>query len=303
MTLETFALATRASIGMADDHSLMRGVEMAALVSDALQARGDAGTQRLMPGAGLWFERSWLFPTVLADRSIVDIDYDGLFPVGESPVLRDALGSLLGGWPKDLDSELRVLLVTQGIRHAAPGTELLGTTNGCMGPHVHWGSGREGFLTAGHVAPSAGASVTDTNGATLGTILWSNDPALAPSNNGDLDAALVAFDPPHKAATGLSSIVAGAGEMLTVASTGNRAAVFGFFDHVRLGGAQACYSQCYATETKITQQGDSGGLVEARGDVVGMVLGGFVRRDMTLVQAIGYQLSEIRRRSGHMVSL
>jgi hypothetical protein len=305
MTLETFALATLASRSMPLDDNLMRNVEMAAVISDALQARGDVGTQRLMPGAGLWLNsrRGTLSATVLADRSIVQTDSDELLPIDQFPLLRDALGSLLGGWPEDFAAELCVLFVAQGNRHSAPGTKVLSTTSGRVGPHVRWGSGRQGFLTAGHVAPTIGAGVTDANGVSLGTVLWSNDPALAPSTNGDLDAALVAFGPAYRAATGRSPIIAGAGDMLTVASTRQQAAVLGFFDHLRFGGAQACYAQCYATETKITILGDSGGLVEARGDVVGMVLGGFIRRDMTVVQSVGYQLSEIRRRSGHMITL
>ena len=301
MTLETFALATRARIDMEDDSVLMRRVEMAAWVSDVLRISEDA--QRLMPGAGLCLDGRWLFPTVLADRATIGGESDELLPVRQFPGLLDVLGSLAGGWPQGLAEDLRVLPVAEGELHAAPGSELLGARSGRMGPHVHWGSGQQGFLTAGHVAPSAGTSVTDTSGAALGSVLWANDPALAPSATGDLDAALVAFDPAHSATTGRASFVAGAGEVLTVAATNQQAAVLGLFGDVKLGAAQACYAQCYATETRITQRGDSGGLVEARGDVVGTVVGGFVKRDMTLVQAISYQLSEIRRRSGHMVSL
>jgi hypothetical protein len=35
--------------------------------------------------------------------------------------------------------------------------------------------------------------------------------------------------------------------------------------------------------------------------VAGIVIGAFSRRDMTVIQAVGYQLAEIRVRSGHMI--
>lgn len=303
MTLLSFALETRAVGQFAYDEALMSKVETAVLVSDALQARGNVHTQRLMPGAGLCLDGSRLVPTVLADRSTLDPPGDGLIPIDEVSLLRNELRELLDGWPDNVAAELRVLPVAEGVRHTNPGTEIRGPNSGRIGPHVHWGSGAEGFLTAGHVAQSAGATVTDTSGASIGSVLWSNDPALAPSTTGDLDAALVEFDPAHNATTGRSAIVASAGQALTVAVTGHQADVLGFFDHVLLGSAQACYAQCYATDQKITQNGDSGGLVEAQGDVVGTVIGAYSKRDMTLVQAIDYQLREVRKRSGHMVSL
>jgi hypothetical protein len=301
MTIEAFALATLASRRDAGT-DLMRAAELATQVSDALHASSESLIQRMIVGAGLCRDRSLLAPTILAHRAFLPSVSEELLPAYELPGLQEALTYLLGGWTEELRATLRVLLVADGDRYSNPGTEISGTSKGRMGPHVRWNSGRQGFLTAGHVASSAGAVVTDTHGTTLGTVDWSNDPALAASTSGDVDAALVTFHSGFSAATGRASVVAPMGAALTIASTGQQADVFGFFDTVRFGSAQACYAECYVTEVNISRPGDSGALVEATGDVAGMVIGGFVHRDMTVVQAIGYQLSEIRRRSGHIVS-
>lgn len=306
MTLEAFALATIARPGgdVESAGAVMRKVQIAALISEVLQSVIRPDVHRLMPGVGLCRQGSLLHPTVLGDRSQIDADSDGLIPISQAPVLRITLLSVLGGsLSEDMLRTLRVLPVSQGFLHNAPGSELLCTTGGRMGPHVRWGWGSEGFLTAGHVAQSSGAHVTDNRGTLLGTVLWSNDPATKGSKTGDVDVALVAFANPHTAITGHSSVILGAGDVLEVTSSRNHAAVFCFFDHLRLGAAQACYAQCYGTELIITQPGDSGGLCEAQGDVVGSVIGGFVKRNMTIVQSIGYQLREIRRHSGFMVSI
>jgi hypothetical protein len=305
MTLESFALASRERGFTTESASFVRYVDMASMVSNALQRHGNAQIERMLPGAGLWSDGSQLRPTVLADRAALRSGYGDadLLPAVQIPEILEVFSAFFGGWPLDLANELRVLLVTQGEQHAAPGTPINSSTHGRTGPHVRWGSNMEGFLTAGHVASTVHSVVADMGGATVGTVLWANDPALAPSTTGDLDVALVVFDPAHRASTGLSRVIPAVGDHVTVASTANTAPLFGFFDHVRLGAAQACYSQCYATEWRITQQGDSGGLVEALGGVVGMVIGGFTRRDMTLIQAVDYQINEINKRSGYLVSL
>jgi len=302
MTLESFALATRPNIG-GELRTKMRAAEMASLVSDALLTHSSIDARHLFPGAGLCLAEARLHPTVMVDRSLLDTTSNELQRIENFPRIREVLGQLLGGWPAGLAEVLRILPVSLGELHAGPGTGLLCTATGRVGPHVNWGVSGQGFLTAGHVAPISGSVVSDMGGALLGTVLWSNDPASAPSTIGEVDVALVEFGGTLTATTGRTPVIVGAGQAVSVASTGNQADVFGFFSYVRFGSAQACYSECYATDTRITVSGDSGGLVEAGGDVVGMVIGGFTGRDMTMVQAISYQLSEIRRLSGYVVSL
>jgi hypothetical protein len=301
VTLASFALATRARLGF--EVFSARDLGMAELISDALMVRGGSDAGRHLPGVGLWLDDGQLFPTVAADRSVVDHDTNDLLPIDRTPAVREILGSLLGYWSDELEQQLRVLPVTEGILQSYPGTKLTCTTSGRMGPHVRWGGGKEGFLTAGHVAQTIGASVSDSSGQTLGSVLFSRDPALAPLNWPEVDVALVEFASAHPAATGRSSIRVGAGDLLGIAATGAQSAVLGYWGHIRLGAAQAIYAECYATEQRITQSGDSGGLVEAQGDVAGMVIGGFAGRDMTVVQAIDYQLSAVRFLSGCMISL
>jgi|GEM_PF-6943697 len=304
MTLRAFALATRARTEMADSTAeLNRKTDIAELFSDAIRARGRKRYFRLH-GAGLFYEDGLLYPTVLADRSQNPSSSQGLIPIRVFPDLRDTLIDVLDGfWADDFDNYLRVMLTTASFLHAAPGSEIVETATGRVGPHVTWGSGRTGFLTAGHVAQSIGGTVDDLAGNQVGTVRWSNDPAQAPSTTADVDVALVEFDPPQSAITGQTARTAGAGEVVDVAGTGQQSTVFAFMGSVLMGSAQANYANCYATQNLVTQPGDSGALVESTGDVVGMVIGGFSQRDMTIVQAIDYQITEIRNLTTYMISL
>ena len=301
MSFESFALASRSISGLEeDDASLMYKAGIASFFSDALANRFKDIKDRLL-GAGLCRDGSRIQPTILADRSQLHSDAIDPVPLDGEPRVRELLAVILDGWPEDFDAELRVIGVKDGFQQANPGDRLTGTRMGRMGPHVRWGAGREGFLTAGHVAP--GGPVDDSGGATLGSVLWANDPAAGPSTAADVDVALVEFASSLSAGGRMIAYSAAVGDTLTAAVTGSSSDVLGFFEAVQLGAAGAVYSKCYTTETMFTANGDSGGLVENGGRVVGMVIGGYSRRDMTLVQSIGYQLGEIRTRSGHMVTL
>jgi hypothetical protein len=307
MTLRAFAQASKEHLNM-EDTDLSRAVEVASLLSDALLTQSDVGSARLMPGAGLCLENGYLYPTVMVDTNVLGIPpYDGpsLIPLREFYAVEDTLKSLLGGFSEKLDpNTMRALPISQGTLHAAPGSDLMGNMKGCVGPHVSWGAGRTGFLTAGHVAPTVGATVTDQMSAPLGTVLWSHTPVPALNKPpADLDAALVELSPAQPPLAGQVSRVVGAGDIVTIRSNGTQIGIFGFWGHLRFGSASTCYADCYATDQKVTAQGDSGGLVECAGDVVGMVVGSFTRRDMTIIQSIDYQISEIRRRSNFMISL
>ncbi|WNK00635.1 hypothetical protein L2D14_04230 [Thalassospiraceae bacterium LMO-JJ14] len=321
MSLEAFADATRRKFG-SDDIAPKHLVEMARWLSELLLKNEKTEIRGLMLGVGLhlpWpssFRELFAYGlevppegirplklTVLASRSDAGIDSDEIAPVERVPSVRGALDALLGKEAAEVAGELNVLPVSLGFRHANPGDRLINATSGRMGPHVQWGSGRQGFLTAGHVAQSVGTQVTDDQGGPLGTVVWSNDPALVLSGQGDIDAALVEFQSGFRARTGRTSVVPAALDVLTVEGSYARAALFGKFAHVSLGNALACYADCYATERLITQPGDSGSLVEVNGGIAGTVIGGYIRRDMTLIQDIDYQLGVIASRAGLSVSL
>lgn len=306
MTLRAFAQASKERLEMSDA-DLSRAVEGATLLSDTLLSQGDVGSVRLMPGAGLCFENGWLHPTVMVDTNVLGIPPmdRNLISVSEYHAVEDALKSLLGGFSEKANpNTIRALPVSQGTLHAAPGSKLMGNMQGCIGPHVAWGAGRTGFLTAGHVAPTVGATVTDPTGAPLGTVLWSHTPVPALSKPpADLDAALVELAPMQPSHSGQVSRVVGAGDIVEIKSNGTQIGIFGFWGHLRFGSSTTCYSDCYATDQKVTVQGDSGGPVECYQEVVGMVVGSFSQRDMTIIQSIDYQISEIRKRSGYMISL
>ncbi len=303
MTLDAFAMATLAGrTGTRSD--AMRALDMAHLLSDALDHRADPGVWTMVHGAGLIWHNDRLHPLILGDANL--IDFSGSDPVGmsDAPQLRDVMANILGGAASSAFKEVMVLGVAAGVRHAAPGDPIQATGSGQIGPLVQWGSGREGFITAGHVAQSATGPVNDGAGTRIGTVLWSNDPALSPSSAGDVDAALVEFVPgiPRNVVTRATIVPAG-GSSIRVASSRRGANLLAACRRVQLGATNAHFADCYLTDQRITNPGDSGGLVECNGDIAGIVIGAFSRRDMTVIQAIGYQLSEIRARSGQMVTV
>jgi hypothetical protein len=84
-------------------------------------------------------------------------------------------------------------------------------------------------------------------------------------------------------------------------SNNSTANLFAACSRIQLGATNAHYADCYLTDQQITNPGDSGGLVVANGRVAGIVIGAFSQRDMSVIQAVGYQIRQIRARSGHMV--
>lgn len=291
MSIEEFALAT----GGEDALRLARNAH---IISDAIQFHGDAAIKDLFRGAGLCgtdadgYEGEHLSPTVLYHSEEGSHSTEGY--------LFDALRTVLGG-DLELLKGVRFIPVSHGFRYSNPGSEVIGSSPGRMGPHVRWPSGRAGFLTAGHVAQQRGGTVTDQAGGRLGTVVWTNDPALARSGSPDVDVAVCAFAPGHNATVGTTMVVAGSGQTVRVASSGSSCNIFGFFGYVDLGSPSAAYSDCYATRKGIASPGDSGGVAETPAGILGMVIGGFVQRDMTIIQSAPYQLAEIRRRSGNIL--
>lgn len=307
MTLMAFALATQYRMAAIEgaDSNLMRKVGIAERISDALVIAGDADSRFTLWGAGLCWKDNELVPAIVVNGPALKIENTDLIQLAEFPDLANRIALLLGGEPDGFGNGIYILPVGQGSLHHAPGTIISCNQNsGRIGPHVGWGSGNEGFLTAGHVAGPTGVRVTDSHLTPVGTVIWQHDPSQhVASSGGEPDVALVKFDPGYTATLGLSQKVAGAGEQVEITSTQLQSDILGYFKHILLGPAQACYAECYATDTAISTSGDSGGMVEMQGDVVGMVIGSFQRRDMTIIQSIDYQLTEIRSRSGYMISL
>ncbi len=297
-----------------DDAELMANANTAAILSEALNLRADEALRNLFLGAGLvgfdpyrepYGKRkpSMLLPTLAVDSKRANLGFEGALPITELTGLRDALVTVLGG-ALELQKDVMVISVRQGYRHSPPGAKIRATGSGRIGPHVRWQSTRSGFLTAGHVAQTVGAQVTDDAGMPLGTVVWSNDPATAQRGSADVDVALVAFDPAFTAATGHSLATGHSGQSVKVVASGKTSNILGYWGHIQLGSTANIYSDCYATDNKITIPGDSGGLVTDRAtNVLGMVVGGFIQRDMSIIQSASYQLSEIRHRSGHILSI
>ena len=302
MTLDAFAMATLAAHQKLELNNVMLALETARLLTDALEFRSDPGVWAMVHGAGLIWHLEELHPFILANANLLELTDDGPADLLDSLRLAELMTSLLGGTPKSVFRTTKVVSVAAGVRHATPGDPVLATASGQMGPLVRWSSGREGFITAGHVAQSAQGPVTDANGVRIGTVLWSNDPALNPTTKGEVDAALVEFTPGASGQFGpRSTIVPAGGDPLRIVSSNSTANLLAACSRIQLGATNAHYADCYLTDRRITNPGDSGGLVETNGDVAGIVIGAFSRRDMSVIQSVGYQLAQIRMRSGHMV--
>lgn len=304
MTLQAFAMATLAANGTLDFNQTINAANTAEWMSDAMQLRADPGIQTIVHGYGLVYADDALHPFLLGDRNLLQTGSDDPMPLSEVRVMSELLGSVMGGVADFPFDKIRVLTAYGGQRFANSGDTIGATSAGKVGPFVRWGTGRRGFVTAGHVAQAAHAPVHNDAGGRIGTVLWSNDPATQPTTHGDIDAALVELDP-HVPWSGPSQavVVPAAGDILQITSNGQSANVLAMCSALQLGAPVATYADCYLLDQIIAAPGDSGGLVTAGGNTVGMVVGGYSGRDMTAVQAAGYQLSEIRSRSGHMVQI
>lgn len=303
MDFHTFALASREFVDLSTE-DLTRNAEIAAWFSDGLRKITETWPGLAFCGVGL-FRQNWvLHPTILIDVSILKIDVptEQLTPVVDTLGLEEFLRGAFGEIPTTHIKALHVLPVEESFLHTAPGEEIFASIPGSVGPFVQWDGVNQGFLTAGHVAQTPGTWVKDIHGQTIGVTVWTNDPALAPHPVGDVDVAVVAL---HQSTNhpAQSLVVPGAGHSLTVCANGQSSEIYAFLDPVKLGNAQAWYAKCYATEEKITTNGDSGSTVMSGNHIAGMVIGGFNQRDMSIVQSTEYQLSEIRQRSNLMVSI
>lgn len=314
MTIRAFTEATAQKFNL-ELAPLLESCRIAEHLSAGMCRLGNIDLHRTLPGFGLVFDGDTLYPTVLVNRWEYDYPerlsdhsddfYSGLdYPdiVNQLQAISEAYDHPEGECPF-LAEELRVLPVSHGVRYASSGTSIQSTAFGRVGPHVKWNNGRsEGFLTAGHVAQTTGGNVTDGSGSLLGSVVWTFDPSKTSSTIPELDAALVEFDSAYVSSTGQSKIVVAANDTVSISST-QSTDILGFSNHIALGSSSDIYADCYMTNTLITKPGDSGDRVVHQSDIVGMVMGGFTTRNMTIIQAIDFQLTEVSSRSGRNLSI
>ena len=303
MTLEAFALATFDE--GESRSSIMKAIENTRLLSDATRTLGFPEARLLVHGVGLIRNqyRNELRTLILGNKAVLQIETEEPVDGSEVGPVRDLVLELLGEDANQYIDRASVLAVDHGYLQVRPGDTVFGSHQGSVGPSVSWGGTRQGFLTAGHVAQLTGGPVSDQSGSLLGSVVWTNDPTLNPSNMKDVDTALIESYPQISLhGSGQPTSIAGAGDHLSIVSNGKNANVLAFCDYVQLGSPVATFGDVYLTDRAATAPGDSGGLVEnSSGDIIGSVIGAYNGRQMSVIQSIGYQLREIRSRSGHMV--
>lgn len=200
----------------------------------------------------------------------------------------------------ELPPDMRVRSIPDPEPHAFVGGAITcGGVLGTLGPAVVTHAGTEGFLTAGHVGYPLGSEVTDAVGK-LGTVVATQDPAVAPPSTVVGDVAVIELDtyrvgeavsPPRISSYGQ------AGPRMAVAafgaaSTRTTSNVFQFSEWIAVPSMSGLWGKVYSTDEAITVRGDSGGPVLADGteQVVGVVVGGS-KGITTWVQDIQYVLS------------
>jgi hypothetical protein len=189
--------------------------------------------------------------------------------------------------------DVLVVPVSEPQLQAAPGDSIASPHVGTLGAGVMW-SGKQGFLSAGHVAKPVNAIVRSA-GKTIGTIVYSNDPAGRGTAVED-DAALIELAP----GVGRSNIVssaglAGPGATVSLVASGKAppATIMGKSQFLFMPTANATCGDVYFTTTQFTQPGHSGACVVAvNGDLIGHVLGaspGYT----SYIQDVHFQLNAI----------
>ncbi|WP_157056433.1 chymotrypsin family serine protease [Pseudorhodobacter aquimaris] len=310
MSLYAFLVATEGS-RISENASYL--LEAAEVLSNWYQTSDDPAVRRYVFGLGISYLAPGADPSllVLVDNTFLRQEVDQEASVAENLRSLESLSSALELFPSfispnDLIRRLncQILPIETEERHAAPGDKIyFFPPDGRLGAAVRWGP-HSGYLTAGHVARRVNAMAVGGGGATIGPVLWQNDPGRQRHPSKDVDVAIIEALA-HVTVNGLGTgrHFPGSGEPLDLAATAKSDAVFGFCDFVRFGPARATYGEVFITEKVFSRPGDSGGLVTSGGRTVGSLIGAYNQRNTSVVQSIGYQLQEIRARGGPNLQL
>jgi len=221
----------------------------------------------------------------------------GIRNLNEIPSIQEIVRAALG-LPEGSDwlSNIAAFVILPPVPQVAAGDQISSPNIGTVGCQVKW-TGGNGFLTAGHVAPTAGQNVSG-GGTVFGTVRFSKDP----SGGGTarcVDVAVVelasgiTFSPSLSGPTSagpstsvsVNTVSGGSGTIIALAS---------FFYMASMGGT---YGDAYLTSAAFTTGGDSGAAaVDSSNNVIGMVVGASPGVT-TIIQDIGYQFAEIGKLS------
>lgn len=153
-------------------------------------------------------------------------------------------------------------------------------TAGTLGARVLTTSGKDGILTAGHVAPMG--AVMRNHDDQLADTVFSIDPAQVPAAQVTADVAVLEPHLPSAwhpgiAVTGVTT--PGIGDMVTLVGdvSGHQSSrIIAASDALWLSRSSGMWASVYLTTESFSQQGDSGAPVTAEGssDLVGHLVGG-----------------------------
>jgi hypothetical protein len=175
--------------------------------------------------------------------------------------------------------------------------DAIGSPNiGTVGCQASW-SGGKGFLTAGHVCPTAHRSVY--NGRTLlGTVGFASDPTgKGTAIMADVSVVELASGVSFTPTLGSAAPASGRTSVTIATPSAPSDAIIALSSWVYFPLAHCTYGETYLTSNAITAGGDSGSAaVDGNGDVVGMVVGSSAGCT-TFIQDAKFQLSEIGKHS------
>lgn len=241
-------------------------------------------------GTGAWIAPEGVVPAIFV--------HHGMAPRGGAPVGLTGLGALFDGRSR-IPFESYALPMEQPTRYAlsSPGDGItVGSRRGTLG----WAgrcrsTGKDGFVTAGHVAPNLGAIVRNSQGDRIGEISktlpqdW-----LDPSVSADVAFAVSSTQVLSSMLGGIRSPRAREGLRMQTQNGTRSSWVRGLSPEYWVSPSEPPWGQVALTADAISQPGDSGAPVYGVDNhLIGMLVGG-ATSDYSVVQDVVYQMENIQ---------
>lgn len=200
--------------------------------------------------------------------------------------------------------DVYVLGIGTPVLQVQAGDSIKAASPGTLGVPVAWGAGRNGFLTAGHVAGAVGTSVKQggllgLGATTVGTVVASLDPNSA-TTGADIAVIELASGVTNAGVTyaGFRKLL-GSSPVSVIRNSGAAAAtVMAMSAWIHFPSSANAHADVYLTTNAVTTPGDSGAAAidPTTSDVVGHVVG--ASPGMSMIQDVSYQLSAIKTLPG-----
>jgi hypothetical protein len=260
----------------------------ATLIGSSLQSV--LQNRRLLLGSGLGIFQEELRPIVVVARERVK-HREGWYALTE---LEDAWGTVvtaLGAEPEWL-RWTGAVVIPSPEPHVGAGQPISSPNIGTVGCQVSWNGG-SGFLTAGHVAPTANAGVYDGR-TRLGTVRFANNPAgggTAPQ--ADVAVVELPTGASYTPALGRATAAVPNTPITVLSSSGAKGVIRGLCSWFSWPSIRGTYGDTYLTGTPVSTGGDSGSaVVDGSNGVVGLIVGGAAGMT-SFIQDVGYQIRQV----------